>query len=85
MQPTQEKDITLGNAVLAVALELAKGSWKMALHDGRREKPTVHTVAHEQAAGRLCEAVAVIEETKRKWRLGQDGRVAVLYEAGQPA
>lgn len=83
MQPTQEKDITPGNVVLAVALELAKGSWKMALHDGRREKPTVHAVAHAHAAERLGEAVAVIEETKRKWRLGPDERVAVIYEAGQ--
>jgi len=83
MQPTQEKDFTQGAAILAVSLELAKGSWKMALHDGRREKPAVHSVAHEQAAGRLAEAVVVIEEAKRKWGLGQSGRVVVIYEAGQ--
>ena len=83
MQPTQETDFTLGEGVLAVSLELAKGSWKVALHDGRRDRPAVHTVAHEQAAGRLAEAVTVIEETKRKWHLREDARVVVVYEAGQ--
>ncbi len=39
--------------VLAVSLELAAASWKVALHDGRREKPAVHTVAQPQAAARL--------------------------------
>lgn len=82
MQPTQTKDFTLDGAMLAVSLELAKGSWKVALYDGRRAKPAVHTVAHEQAAGRLAEAAAVIEETKRKWQL-EEARVVVNYEAGQ--
>ncbi|MDB5835228.1 MAG: transposase [Caballeronia sp.] len=36
--------------VLAVSLELAAAKWKLALHDGRREKPAVHTVAQPQAA-----------------------------------
>ena len=36
--------------VLAVSLELAAAKWKVALHDGRREKPAVHTVAQPQAA-----------------------------------
>ncbi|MCP2091920.1 UNVERIFIED_ORG: hypothetical protein J2Y81_008026 [Paraburkholderia sediminicola] len=31
--------------VLAVSLELAAAKWKVALHDGPREKPAVHTVA----------------------------------------
>lgn len=83
MQPTHGNDFTLGEAVLAVALELAKGSWKVALHDGQRDKPAVHSVAHAQAAGRLAEAVAVIEATRQKWRLSEDARVAVVYEAGQ--
>lgn len=83
MQPTQGKDTTRVDAVLAVSLELAKGSWKVALHDGRREKPALYSVAHEQAAGRLAQAVAVMEETKRKWQLGAETRVVVCYEAGQ--
>jgi len=83
MQPTQAQYFTPDAAVLAVSLELAKGSWKVALHDGRRAKPAVHTVAHEQAAGRLVEAVQLVEATKRKWQLGAATRVVVIYEAGQ--
>ncbi|HYE35202.1 IS110 family transposase [Methylocaldum sp.] len=82
MQPTHENDFTL-NGMLTVALELAKGSWKIALHDGRRSKPAIHTVKHEQAAGRLAEAVAVIDAIRREWRLGNSARVVVVYEAGQ--
>ncbi|HLB30114.1 MAG TPA: IS110 family transposase, partial [Gammaproteobacteria bacterium] len=83
MQPTQVKDFTPGEAVLAVALELAKGSWKVALPDGRRERPAVHTVAHAQAAGRLAEAVQVVEATRRRWQLDAATPVVVIYEAGQ--
>jgi hypothetical protein len=34
--------------VLAVSLELAAAKWKVALLDGRREKPAVHAVAQPQ-------------------------------------
>jgi len=47
--------------VLAVSLELAAASWKVALHDGRREKPAVHTVAQPQAAARLQAVLELIE------------------------
>jgi transposase len=53
MQPTQDKDFTLDEAVLAVSLELSKGSWKIALHDGKRDKPAIHTVSDEEAQKRL--------------------------------
>ena len=36
MQPTQEHKCTTGEKVLAVSLELSQGSWKVALHDGKR-------------------------------------------------
>jgi len=48
-------------AVLAVSLELAAATWKVALHDGRREKPAVHTVAEPQAAARLQAVLDLIE------------------------
>lgn len=83
MQPTQDKDFTLDEAVLAVSLELSKGSWKIALHDSKRDKPGIHTVAAAQAQKRLEEAVAVIEEVKKKWQLAREMRVVALYEAGQ--
>ena len=55
--------------VLAVSLELAAAKWKVALHDGRREKPAVHTVAQPQAAARLQAALDVIEQQKLQWSL----------------
>lgn len=83
MQPTQEKDFTRDDVVLAVSLELSKRSWKVALHDGRCAKAALHTVASASASGRLAEAVALIEATKKKWNLPQLVRVVVSYEAGQ--
>src|ERR1700722_8897862 len=71
--------------VLAVSLELAAAKWKVALHDGRREKPAVHTVAQLQAAARLQAVRHLIEAHKEKWLLPAGVRVVVSYEAGQDA
>jgi len=71
--------------VLAVSLELAANKWKIALHDGRREQPTVHTVAQPQAAARLHAVLDLIEAQKKKWSLPADIRIVVSYEAGQDA
>ena len=54
------------DVILAVSLELAVGKWKVALHDGRRERPAVHTVAQPQAAARLQAVLDVIEQQKLK-------------------
>src|SRR6202047_2207180 len=71
--------------VLAVSLELAAASWKVALHDGRREKPAVHTVAQPQAAARLQAVLDLIEAHRDRWSLPAGGRIVVSYEAGQDA
>jgi transposase len=71
--------------VLAVSLELAAAKWKVALHDGRREKPAVHTVPQPQAAARLQATLDLIEIHKEKWSLPEDVRIVVSYEAGQDA
>jgi transposase len=71
--------------VLAVSLELAAAKWKVALHDGRREQPAVHTVAQPQAAARLQAVLDVIEQQKLKWSLPAGVRIVVSYEAGQDA
>src|SRR6202161_2428499 len=71
--------------VLAVSLELAAAKWKVALHDGRREKPAVHTVAQPQAAARLQAVLDLMEAHKEKWLLPASVRVVVSYEAGQDA
>ena len=83
MQPAHDKNFTPSEEMLAVALELSSKSWKLALHDGKRDKPAVHTVDDEAADERLTHAVAVIEEVKRQWQVGATWRVVVLYEAGQ--
>ena len=69
--------------VLAVSLELAGAKWKVALHDGRRDHPAVHTVAQPQAAARLQAALDLIEQQKEKWLLPADVRLVISYEAGQ--
>jgi len=83
MQATQGRDFTREETVLAVSLELSKKSWKVALQDGKREKPAVYTVSSEVAAQRLSEAVTVIEKVKRQWGYEAGIRVVVIYEAGQ--
>ena len=64
MQATQVKYITRTDVVLAVSLELSKKSWKIALHDGQREKSAIYTVSSEIAAQRLEEAVKVIAQNR---------------------
>lgn len=83
MESTQVKDFTPEMTTLAVAVELSKASWKIGLHDSKREHPAIHTVSDETAQKRLRQAIAVIEETKQKWGLDQHLRVVVMYEAGQ--
>ncbi|CAG9186333.1 hypothetical protein LMG23994_06169 [Cupriavidus pinatubonensis] len=69
--------------LLAVSLELAAAQWTVALHDGHREQPAVHTVAHLQASARLHALLDLIEQHKEKWSLPASVRVVVSYEAGQ--
>src|ERR1700758_2894902 len=71
--------------VLAVSLEMAAAKWKVALHDGRREKPAVHAVAEPQAAARLQAVLGLIEQHREKWSLPAGVRTVVSYEAGQDA
>jgi len=78
--PTHSEEV-----VLAVSLELAASKWKVALHDGRREQPAVHTVAQPQAAARLQAVLDLIEAHKEKWSLPAGVRIVVSYEAGQDA
>jgi transposase len=85
MESAHDNDFTLNEEALAVSLELSGKSWKIGLHDGKRDKPAIHTVDDETPASRLAHTVAVIEEVKRKWRLPEQIRVAVSYEAGQDA
>lgn len=55
--------------LLAVSRELAAASSKVALYDGRREKPAVYTIAEPQAAARLQAVLGLIERYRDKWSL----------------
>jgi transposase len=83
MKPTRTNYSTPSETVLAVSLELASGSWKMALHDGNREHATIKSVDDEVSAVRLQQAIDEIGKIKTKWGLPDDVRTVVLYEAGQ--
>ena len=47
-QASQGRDVTRGDEVLAVSLELASKSWKVGLDDGKRNSPAVHGVDHDE-------------------------------------
>jgi len=83
MQPTQKKDVTRDEGMLAVALELSGKSWKVGLHDGQRERASLHTLKQEAAAARVGAVIGLIEQTRAKWALAKEVRVEVIYEAGQ--
>ncbi|CAJ0808143.1 hypothetical protein LMG19083_04662 [Ralstonia psammae] len=69
--------------VLAVSLELSAAQWKVALHDGQREKPSIHAVGIADAQMRFQAVCDLIEQHKCKWSLPAHVRVVVSYEAGQ--
>ena len=83
MRPTCEDNFTPDEEVLAVALELSSGSWKMAFQDGKHAKPAVLTVSAKEAATRLQEAEGEIAKMRKKWHISPEARTVVLYEAGQ--
>jgi transposase len=83
MKPARTNNSTPSDAVLAVALELASASWKIALHDGNRENAAIKIVSAEAPGDRLRQVLAEIAKIKSKWVLPDDIRIVVLYEAGQ--
>lgn len=83
MKPTRTNNSTPVVDVLAVSLELASGSWKIAFQDGKHENPAIKTVNADKPATRLEQLTCEIDRIKSKWNLPGDIRVAVLYEAGQ--
>jgi transposase len=82
MSSTQT-DFTPTEALLAVSLELALASWKIALHDGKRANAAVYTVKGDTAQARLLNAIGVIKTTLERWATPANARIVVSYEAGQ--
>lgn len=83
MEPTRTNEFTPNSEFLAVALELASGKWKVALHDGKRMNATIKTVDHEEPAARLNQVLIEVERFKAKAALPSDLPTVFLYEAGQ--
>ncbi|SOE97251.1 hypothetical protein SAMN05414139_10344 [Burkholderia sp. D7] len=73
MCANQVSKVDAGGVILAVSLELAAGKWKVALHDGLREKPAVHTVEQPQSRARLQAMQDLIERHKEK-KVAASGR-----------
>ena len=70
-------DIHGYRGTVVVSLELAAAKWKVALHDGQREQPAIHTVAQPQAAAHLQAVLDLIEHQKHKWSLPAGVRLVV--------
>lgn len=83
MAPTRTTHFIPTEDVLAVALELSNSSWKIALHDGKRENAAIQTVSADNPARRLAEVLDVIAKIRSKWQIEPTVRTVVLYEAGQ--
>ncbi|MEI6001797.1 IS110 family transposase [Paraburkholderia bengalensis] len=69
--------------ILAASLELAGAKWKIALHDGRRDRPAIHTITEPHSAARLQAVLDLLTAYRDKWSLPSDTRIVVSYEAGQ--
>jgi len=72
--------------VLAVSMELAAAKWKVALHDGRREKPAVHTAAHTMLTPRAAIAQILMLDLVFSidsivTAVGMTSHVAIMYIA----
>lgn len=80
---TTEQEYRTETMVLAIALELAKNSWKVGMDDGRRRSPRVKRCDAEMAAERFFEVRQLIEQTRVEWGLPDSVRIVVGYEAGQ--
>lgn len=83
MQTAHSDDFTHAGSILAVSLELASNSWKLAMQDEKRDRPAVHTTSEDGAAERFARTIDLIEAAKRKWKLAEPVQVVVMYEAGQ--
>ena len=80
MQPTQVWNV---KAVMAVSLELSGKSWKLAVTDGRRERPSLFVADASAPGHRLEEMVQRLDQLARQWGMPAQREVVVIYEAGQ--
>jgi len=82
MRTTYDEQHKADDRVLAVALELSKASWKVAMSDARHH-PRIKNADAQQPLERLEQVLALIKDARARWSLPEDVRVVVLYESGQ--
>lgn len=82
MRTTYDEQHKSDDWVLAVALELSKASWKVALSDARHN-PRIKNADAPQPQERLEQVLALIKDARARWALPEAARLVVLYEAGQ--
>jgi transposase len=82
MRTPYDKQHKADDQVLAVALELSKASWKVAMSDARHN-PRIKNADAQQPLERLEQVLALIKDARARWALPEEVRLVVLYEAGQ--
>ncbi|MNF76787.1 Transposase IS116/IS110/IS902 family protein [compost metagenome] len=82
MRTTYDKQHRADDRVLAVALELSKASWKVAMSDAQHN-PRIKNADAQQPLERLEQVLTLIKDARARWTLPEDVRVVVLYESGQ--
>lgn len=82
MRTAYDEQHRANEQVLAVALELSKASWKVALSDARHN-PRIKSADGQHPLARLEQVLALIKDARVRWALPEAVRVVVLYEAGQ--
>ena len=80
---TTNQEYRTETTVLAVAVEMAKNSWKVGLDDGYQRRPRVKRCDADVAAERFFEVTQLIEQIRVEWDLPDSVRIVVGYEAGQ--
>lgn len=80
---TAHVHFTTMELILAVSLELASNSWKLAMQDGQHPKPSVHTVNAKEPLARLLQVLDAVTRLRDKWELPENVRIVFMYEAGQ--
>ena len=80
---TAHTHFTSMELILAVSLELASNSWKLAIQDGQHAKPSVHAVNAKEPLARLLQVLDAVSRMRDKWGLPGNVRVVFMYEAGQ--
>jgi transposase len=80
---TAQTHFTSIELILAVALELASNSWKLAIQDGQHAKPSIHSVNANTPLERLLQVLQAVTRMREKWALPENVRIVFMYEAGQ--